>query len=333
MMPKLDGIGVVRELKADPSSARDPGHPRHRQVRHPRRGRGARRRRRRLPDQAVRAFRPARSGALDAAPEGAARHSPGAGAQAGRVEPVPRRERRRAGSEDRADRTGCGASCRSRSPISSSRRAMTTIRSSSHRREVTVVFCDLRGFTAFAEIAEPEEVMAVLGEYHACLGSTDRAIMRARWSASSATVCWWSSTTRCPAPTTPSGPCAWRSPCATRSANCRSAGGARATRSASASASPAAMPRSARSAFDRRSDYAVIGTVPNLAARLCDRGQGRARFWSSQRAFLPIEPFSRGASARRAVAQRLPPARWRPSKSPAGSAEARAAGMDRSPRV
>ena len=40
----------------------------------------------------------------------------------------------------------------------------------SHRREVTVVFCDLRGFTAFSEIAEPEEVMAVLGEYHACIG-------------------------------------------------------------------------------------------------------------------------------------------------------------------
>ena len=41
----------------------------------------------------------------------------------------------------------------------------------SHRREVTVVFCDLRGFTAFAEIAEPEEVMNVLREYHAALGA------------------------------------------------------------------------------------------------------------------------------------------------------------------
>ncbi len=40
----------------------------------------------------------------------------------------------------------------------------------SHRRDVAVVFCDLRGFTAFAEIAEPEEVMAVLREYHAALG-------------------------------------------------------------------------------------------------------------------------------------------------------------------
>jgi class 3 adenylate cyclase/CheY-like chemotaxis protein len=40
----------------------------------------------------------------------------------------------------------------------------------SHRREVTVVFCDLRGFTAFAESAEPEEVMTVLREYHTTLG-------------------------------------------------------------------------------------------------------------------------------------------------------------------
>jgi class 3 adenylate cyclase/CheY-like chemotaxis protein len=40
----------------------------------------------------------------------------------------------------------------------------------SHRREITVVFCDLRGFTAFAEVAEPEEVMAVLKEYHSALG-------------------------------------------------------------------------------------------------------------------------------------------------------------------
>ncbi len=41
----------------------------------------------------------------------------------------------------------------------------------SHRREVTVVFCDMRGFTAFAEAAEPPEVMRVLGEYHNELGA------------------------------------------------------------------------------------------------------------------------------------------------------------------
>ena len=41
----------------------------------------------------------------------------------------------------------------------------------SHRRDVTIVFCDLRGFTAFAETAEPEEVMTVLREYHDGLAS------------------------------------------------------------------------------------------------------------------------------------------------------------------
>jgi class 3 adenylate cyclase/HAMP domain-containing protein len=42
----------------------------------------------------------------------------------------------------------------------------------SHRREVTVVFCDLRGFTAFTETTEPEEAMNVLREYHAALGES-----------------------------------------------------------------------------------------------------------------------------------------------------------------
>ena len=40
----------------------------------------------------------------------------------------------------------------------------------SHRREIVVVFCDLRGFTGFAERAEPEEVMALLADYHAAMG-------------------------------------------------------------------------------------------------------------------------------------------------------------------
>ena len=40
----------------------------------------------------------------------------------------------------------------------------------SHRRAITVVFCDLRGFTAFSELTEPEEVMSVMQEYHAVLG-------------------------------------------------------------------------------------------------------------------------------------------------------------------
>jgi class 3 adenylate cyclase/CheY-like chemotaxis protein len=39
-----------------------------------------------------------------------------------------------------------------------------------HRRDIAVLFCDLRGFTAFAEQAEPEEVMALLADFHAAVG-------------------------------------------------------------------------------------------------------------------------------------------------------------------
>jgi adenylate cyclase len=40
----------------------------------------------------------------------------------------------------------------------------------SHRRNVTVLFCDLRGYSAFSELAEPEEMLQVMREYHATLG-------------------------------------------------------------------------------------------------------------------------------------------------------------------
>ena len=56
----------------------------------------------------------------------------------------------------------------------------------SHRRDVTVVFCDLRGFTAFSETSAPEEVMDMLREYHETVGAHsqilrhDRALRRRR---------------------------------------------------------------------------------------------------------------------------------------------------------
>ncbi len=41
----------------------------------------------------------------------------------------------------------------------------------SHRREITALFCDLRGFTGFSESSDPEDVMALLREYHAAIGN------------------------------------------------------------------------------------------------------------------------------------------------------------------
>ena len=40
----------------------------------------------------------------------------------------------------------------------------------SHRREITALFCDLRGFTGFSETSDPEDVMALLREYHKAIG-------------------------------------------------------------------------------------------------------------------------------------------------------------------
>jgi class 3 adenylate cyclase len=40
----------------------------------------------------------------------------------------------------------------------------------SHRREITALFCNLRGFTGFSESSDPEDVMALLREYHAAIG-------------------------------------------------------------------------------------------------------------------------------------------------------------------
>jgi class 3 adenylate cyclase/putative methionine-R-sulfoxide reductase with GAF domain len=40
----------------------------------------------------------------------------------------------------------------------------------SHRREITALFCDLRGFTGFSESSDPEDVIALLHEYHAAIG-------------------------------------------------------------------------------------------------------------------------------------------------------------------
>lgn len=59
-----------------------------------------------------------------------------------------------------------------------------------HRREITALRCDLRGFTLFNEAADPEEVMAFLGEYHAILGGvieTHEGVL-ARFSGESALV-------------------------------------------------------------------------------------------------------------------------------------------------
>lgn len=157
----------------------------------------------------------------------------------------------------------------------------------SHRREVTVVYCDLRGFTAFAETAEPEEVMAVLGEYHACLGEQ---IVRSggtleRFVGDGLVVVF-------------NDPL----PCADHSE--RAVGMAAAMRDAIDGHSERWRKRDyllgfgigiarghatiGQIGFDRRADYAVIGTVSNHASRLCEEAKSR-QILVSQRVLGAVE--------------------------------------------
>ena len=48
----------------------------------------------------------------------------------------------------------------------------------SHRREITALFCDLRGFTGFTESADAEDVMALLRDYHAAIGENHHQVQR-----------------------------------------------------------------------------------------------------------------------------------------------------------
>ncbi|MES0101980.1 response regulator [Mesorhizobium sp. M0019] len=157
----------------------------------------------------------------------------------------------------------------------------------SHRREVTVVFCDLRGFTAFAETAEPEEVMTVLAEYHSCLGEQ---IVRhegtlERFVGDGIVV-------------------VFNDPLACADHSERAVSMAAAMRDAIDEHSERWRKRDyllgfgigiarghatiGRIGFDQRSDYAVIGTVSNHAARLCEEAKSR-QILVSQRVLGAVE--------------------------------------------
>ena len=138
-----------------------------------------------------------------------------------------------------------------------------------HRRDIVVVFCDLRGFTAFAETAEPEEVIDLLREYHDALGPLVTR-SEGRSTISPATASWCSSTTRCRVPTRPSARSRWPSRCARRWRGCRPGGAGAAARSVSASASPRATRHWARSVSPSGSTTPRSARSCNLASRLCD---------------------------------------------------------------
>jgi len=138
----------------------------------------------------------------------------------------------------------------------------------SHRREIVVVFCDLRRFTPFAETAEPEEVMDVLRQYHAALGDL---IFRFEGTlerfAGDGLMVFFND----PVPCTDAPSRAIRMADAMRARVRDLAEGwtRRGYDLAFAAGIAQGYATLGRIGFEGRSDYAAIGSVTNLAARLC----------------------------------------------------------------
>jgi class 3 adenylate cyclase len=137
-----------------------------------------------------------------------------------------------------------------------------------HRRDIVVVFCDLRGYTAFAETAEPEEVIAVLREYHAALGPlVSRFEGTLNQFSGDGLMVFFNDPLPCPDPADR----AVRMAVEMRAAvgELRS-GWRRHGRDLGFGVGIAqGYATLGRIGFDERIDYTAIGTVTNLAARLC----------------------------------------------------------------
>jgi class 3 adenylate cyclase/CheY-like chemotaxis protein len=159
----------------------------------------------------------------------------------------------------------------------------------SHRREVTVVFCDLRGFTAFSETTEPEEVMGVLREFHAAMGKIihhyEGTLER---FAGDGMMIFFNDPLPCsdPAQRAIHMAVAMRSGVADLKRKWRSRGH-QLDFGVGLALGYATL---GKIGFEGRFDYAAIGTVTNLAARLCDEAKAD-QILVSQRVFSAVEPI------------------------------------------
>jgi adenylate cyclase len=160
----------------------------------------------------------------------------------------------------------------------------------SHRREVTVVFCDLRGFTAFAETSEPEEVMGVLREYHTALGELifhfEGTLER---FAGDGLMVFFNDPVPCPDPAVRAVrmAVAMRSRVGELSEKWRKHGH-HLDFGVGIAQGYATL---GKIGFEGRFDYAAIGTVTNLAARLCGEAEG-GQILINQRVYAAMESIA-----------------------------------------
>ncbi|MGK6308266.1 response regulator [Variovorax sp. DT-64] len=164
----------------------------------------------------------------------------------------------------------------------------------SHRCEITVVFLDLRGFTAFTETADPEEVMAVLADYHAAMGQRILEFEGTleRFTGDGIMVFF-----NDPAPVPDPALRAARMALAMQGDVALLAGRWRKRGHALQMGVGIAQGFATLGGigFPGRIDYGAIGTVTNLAARLCGEAQGgeilvSQRVWGSIEGSVDGEP-------------------------------------------
>lgn len=159
-----------------------------------------------------------------------------------------------------------------------------------HRRDIAVLFVDLSGFTAFSETSEPEDVMAVLREFHQELGLLVREFeATVGFFAGDGLMVFWNDPMPCPDPADR----AVRMAVALRERFVPLTAGWRkrghdlgfAVGVASGYATLGEI------GFEGRYEYGVIGSVVNLASRLCDHA-GRDQILISARAKLAVEDIA-----------------------------------------
>lgn len=178
----------------------------------------------------------------------------------------------------------------------------------SHRREVAVLFCDLRGFTAFSEQSEPEEAMAVLAEFHEAVGPVVNGFgATVGFFAGDGLMVFFNDPLPCPNPSES----AVRLALAMHEATAELVGGwARLGRALGVGIGIAfGFATLGEVGFDGRYDYTVVGNVANLAARLCDRAAA-GEILVSGKVQLAVGPIARtepaGEFALRGFARPVP---------------------------
>jgi len=157
----------------------------------------------------------------------------------------------------------------------------------SHRSEIAVVFCDLRGFTAFSETGEPEEVMGVLRDYHSTMGTL---IFRFEGTlerfAGDGLMVFFNDPLPCPDPAARAVRMAleMRKHLENLSEKWQKRGH-QLNFGVGIAQGYATL---GKIGFEGRFDYAAIGTVTNLASRLCDKAQA-GQILISRRVYSAVE--------------------------------------------